>query len=122
MSGQACQALFNRLEETFQVVRGRLESLGVPVVRAQAGLFCWADFGRYLNNQNEEGEMELFDELMETAKVYINPGTKFDCKIPGWFRIIFAVRKDKLQDGLDKLETLLKAKTQNKMKSENMKN
>ena len=102
------------------MVQSRLASLGVPVVRAQAGLFCWADFTKYLNTQDEAGEMELFDDMMETAKVYINPGTKFDCKIPGWFRIIFAVRSDKLQEGLGKLETLLRAKTGNKKISENL--
>ena len=86
----------------------------MPVLRAQAGLFCWADFSKYLNTQDEAGEMELFDELMKTAKVYINPGTKFDCKIPGWFRIIFAVKRDKLQEGLDRLETVLRTKTDKK--------
>jgi len=91
-------------------VNSRLASLSVPVVRAQAGLFCWADFSHYLSTQDEVGEMELFEELIGTAKVYINPGCKFDCKIPGWFRIIFAVRSDKLEQGLGRIETVLRAK------------
>lgn len=99
-----------RLEKTFQLVNSRLSSLSVPVIRTQAGLFCWADFSLYLGTKDEAGEMELFEELMETAKVYIVPGSQFDCKIPGWFRIIFAVRSDVLDDGLDRIESVLKAK------------
>ena len=91
-------------------MNSRLSSLSVPVIRTQAGLFCWADFSLYLGTKDEAGEMELFEELMETAKVYIVPGSQFDCKIPGWFRIIFAVRSDVLDDGLDRIESVLKAK------------
>jgi len=99
-----------RLESTFQVVNKRLTSLSVPVLRAQAGLFCWADFSKYLETNDEEGEMKLFDQLMDDAKVYIVPGSQFSCKVPGWFRIIFAVRKDALEAGLDQIEKVLSGK------------
>jgi len=99
-----------RLESTFQVVNTRLTQLSVPVMRAQAGLFCWVDFSLYLETVDAAGEMKLFDELMDKAKVYIVPGSQFDCIIPGWFRIIFAVRKDVLEEGLTRIETVLRGK------------
>ena len=38
----------SRLASSFVYTEKRLSSLGIPVIRAQAGLFCWADF-RYID-------------------------------------------------------------------------
>ena len=38
------------------------------------------------------------------------PGSQFSSKVPGWFRIIFAVRKDALEAGLDQIEKVLSGK------------
>ena len=49
----------------------------------------------HLESLDKEGEMKLFRRLFDGAKVYLVPGCMFECKVPGWFRIIFAVSPDR---------------------------
>ena len=49
------------------------------------------------SNMNEvtgENEKKLFITLLDEYKVYIPNGTEFGSKDPGWFRIIFAIKRD----------------------------
>jgi len=96
-----------RLQEAFQTVKQRLERMKVTVLAAQAGLFCWADFSRFLITKDTKGEMELFDRMFQKSKLYMVPGSMFGCERPGWFRIIFAVTPDRLREGMDRLENML---------------
>ena len=47
--------------------------------------------------------MALFKKLFEKQKLYIVPGSEFGCVRFGWFRLIFAVARDKLETALDRL-------------------
>ena len=49
----------------------------------------------YLETGDHAGEMSLFQQLFTEAKVYLVPGSMFSCKIPGWFRIVFAVTPER---------------------------
>ena len=46
----------------------RLTRLGVKVLPAQAGLFCWADFGHRLPARTEQQELQLFHTLFKQHK------------------------------------------------------
>ena len=39
------------------------------------------------------------------------PGSMFGCKIVGWFRIIFAVGQETLEEGMDRIERALVKKS-----------
>ena len=52
----------------------------------------------YLETADRAGEMSLFQQLFTEAKVYLVPGSMFGCKIPGWFRIIFAVTPERWEE------------------------
>jgi len=97
----------NKLSSSFSCVSSYLSSLGISVLPAQGGLFCWADFSGYLDSKDKEGEMRLFRRLFDNHKVYLVPGSMFGCEIPGWFRIIFAVGEDKLMEGLERVARAL---------------
>ena len=73
----------------------------------QAGLFLWADFSHYMESPSVECEMALFKMLFEKQKLYIVPGSEFGCLRFGWFRLIFAVGRDKLETALDRLALAL---------------
>ena len=49
----------------------------------------------YLETADRAGEMSLFQQLFTEAKVYLGPGSMFSCKVPGWFRIVFAVTPER---------------------------
>ena len=69
-----------------------------------------------MENKDESSEMKLFQKIFDIAKVYIVPGAEFNCNIAGWFRIIFAVRPEVLEEGLNRLEKLLQSiKNQNNL-------
>eukprot|EP00092_Neocalanus_flemingeri_P016038 GFUD01017358.1.p1 GENE.GFUD01017358.1~~GFUD01017358.1.p1 ORF type:complete len:423 (+),score=120.19 GFUD01017358.1:70-1338(+) len=104
-------ANLNRLASSYSYIGKRLSSLGIPALVAQAGLFCWADFSLYLDTHTEEGEIKLFRRFFDEYKVYLVPGSMFGCKIVGWFRIIFAVGQDRLEEGLDRIERALSKKS-----------
>ena len=53
--------------------------------------------------------MALFDKLFNDDKIYLVPGTEFGCTKYGWFRIIFAVDKIKLDVALERLVKGLQA-------------
>ena len=99
-----------RLQDAYSYVETRLTLLSIPVLKPSAGLFCWANFRSYIETMDTEGEMKLFRKLFDDEKVYIVPGSQFFCQQPGWFRIIFAVKQDILEAGLDKIEHALTIK------------
>ena len=68
------------------------------------------DFSSYLEEQSAMAEMDLFRRWFEDHKVYIVPGSMLGCKKPGWFRIIFAISQDKLEEGMNRIERGLKKK------------
>ena len=112
-----------RLERAAAYTTERLARLGVKVLPAQAGLFCWADFGPRLPARTEQEELQLFHTLFQQHKVsrcwvlidpvlvawqvYLVPGSMFGCEQPGWFRIILAVAPAALQEGLARIERAL---------------
>ena len=96
-----------RLKSSYDLAVSRLSQLHVTVYPAQAGLFLWADFSRHLAAPTREAEMELFTRLFEEHKLYVVPGSEFGCIRPGWFRLIFAVSKDRLETALDRLTEAL---------------
>ena len=55
--------------------------------------------------------MALFKMLFEKHKLYIVPGSEFGCLRFGWFRLIFAVAREKLETALDRLALALDNKS-----------
>jgi len=98
-----------RLKNAFENTVSKLNQIGVSVFPAQAGLFLWANFSSYLESNTKEAEMALFDKLFNDDKIYLVPGTEFGCTKYGWFRIIFAVDKIKLDVALERLVKGLQA-------------
>ncbi|MFW6347638.1 MAG: aminotransferase class I/II-fold pyridoxal phosphate-dependent enzyme [Cyclonatronaceae bacterium] len=60
-----------------------------------AGFFAWLDLSPYLSQQDEDAEMQLYEHLLEKARVNITPGQFFHSPKPGWFRLCYG-RPDEL--------------------------
>ncbi|GAA0174665.1 transaminase [Lithospermum erythrorhizon] len=79
-----------RLRKRYSIFVEGLEKLGLGYVKGSAGLYCWVNMGRLMSSQDEKGELELWDKLMNIAKISVTPGGACHCTEPGWFRCCFA--------------------------------
>ena len=96
-----------RLREANEFVTRALKNLGVDVFPAQAGLYVWADFRKYIEPLTREAESNLFHAMMDGG-VYVPPGLAFACEEIGWFRIIVTVDEKSLKVGMERLPEILK--------------
>lgn len=98
-----------RLGRTYRNARGRLEAMGARVREARAALFVWFSIRDFMETDSAEEEMEIHAQLMR-AGVYVVPGSKLYGSDPGWIRLIFSVREEELDEGLRRIESVLKSR------------
>ncbi|XP_071487586.1 1-aminocyclopropane-1-carboxylate synthase-like protein 1 isoform X1 [Diadema antillarum] len=91
------------LGEHLDITIATLDELGVPYLKPTAGLFIWADFGKFLAEKTLAEEVRLA-EAFEGHGVALPPASTFLYDDPGFFRIIFAVPKHELLEGLKRMK------------------
>ena len=98
----------SRLATRYKQVREQVEKLDqrISVRPSQAGFFIWADFRRILHEVTFEEETRLA-QLFFDYGVYISAGSFLGCSQPGWFRMIFCVRPDWIDEAIKRLKLAL---------------
>lgn len=105
----------NALREAYNMISTSLETVHIPVTRARAGLFLWADFRHYMPEQTFECERELYKQML-AAGVILTPGEGCRCSVPGFFRIVYAwVSKHSQEEAMRRIiRALVHVKEMNK--------
>lgn len=97
-----------RLAEKYQAVKRKIEKLDktIEVRNTAAGLFLWINCRSLLHRVTFDEELRLF-EMLFASGVYITNGMAFRCSEPGWFRLIFSVDDDWLEEGVKRINKAL---------------
>lgn len=97
------------LNKSYKLVIKILRELEIPYLPSRGSLFVWADFSKFLETLNEKNEQKLWLDIYENTGVLLTPGTGFEHKKNGMFRIVFtAVPYESLQIAMKKLTIYLK--------------
>lgn len=99
-----------RLKAAHTYVSEELRALGIPFVSRGAGFFIWADLRKYLRKSTFEEEALLWRKFLDN-KVLLSSGKAFECKEPGWFRVIFSDKEHRLRLGMQRFRQVLEAQS-----------
>lgn len=84
----------SRLRRRQQLLVTGLAEAGIETIPANSGLFVFANFERFLETPDEEGEFAFYLKLLKEIKINANPGVACRSTEPGWFRVCFAAASD----------------------------
>lgn len=95
-----------RLAAAYHTFTEGLAAIGVPTMKAQAGIFVMADFSAYMEKPEFEAEHVLWEKIYNDLMINVSPGQLFGCDRPGWFRACYAFDEDLISEACRRLATL----------------
>ncbi|XP_043722538.1 1-aminocyclopropane-1-carboxylate synthase 7-like [Telopea speciosissima] len=79
-----------RLRKRYELIIEGLRKAGIECLKGNGGLFCWMNLSPFLEKPTTKGELDMWNSIVQVAKLNISPGSSCHCSEPGWFRVCFA--------------------------------
>jgi len=97
-----------RITESYTLLVKHLRENKIPYIPSEGSFFVWADFSKYLIEDTDKGQEDLWLEIYRNSGVLLTPGEGFGHEKKGLFRIVFtAVPFTHLQVAMDRMTTYL---------------
>ncbi|HEV8562740.1 MAG TPA: aminotransferase class I/II-fold pyridoxal phosphate-dependent enzyme [Actinophytocola sp.] len=96
-----------RLAASHRATAGLLDSSGIRYQAPAAGFSFWIDLRDRLTRTDFAAEHELYERILDRARVNILPGGAFAAPEPGWFRLCHAVDAALVHEGITRLAAVL---------------
>ncbi|XP_041472229.1 1-aminocyclopropane-1-carboxylate synthase-like protein 1 isoform X1 [Lytechinus variegatus] len=93
----------SRMRDACRVTMETLDEIGATYLKPQAGLFIWANLSKFLAQDNKEEERRFTNHLLKGG-VGLSPSAGYCGGEYGWYRIMFAVPRNRLVEGLQRLK------------------
>lgn len=96
------------LNTSYKLVVEALNKINVPFVPSRGSLFVWTDLSRFLKEDSDEGQEQLWIYIYNNTGILLTPGAGFNHQKKGLFRIVFtAVEINHLKVAMGRLITFL---------------
>lgn len=96
------------ITQSYKLVVEALRKIEVPYVPSRGSLFVWADFSKFLKEDSEKGEQELWTDVYKKTGVLLTPGIGFQHQKKGLFRIVHtAVAMEYLEVAMERMVSYL---------------
>ncbi len=96
-----------RLKSASDFTHALLDKAGIPAEPTDAGFFVWMNLSKWLDSETFEMEFQLYNFILEQARVNVMPGQFFHNAEPGWFRLCYARNEQMLETGIERIRTAL---------------
>ena len=97
-----------RINQSYKLVVASLRKHDIPYIPSRGSFFVWVDFSKYLYENSDQGEKQLWLDIYENTGVLLTPGIGFQHQKKGLFRIVYtAVPFAHLEVAMDRMTTYL---------------
>jgi 1-aminocyclopropane-1-carboxylate synthase len=97
-----------QITKSYNFVIQSLNQIGVPYHPSKGSFFVWADFSKYLKENSDAAEEQLWLAIYRNTGVLLTPGIGFMHQKKGCFRLVFtAVPFEHLKVAMDRMITYL---------------
>ena len=93
-----------RIGGAYETMASFFRARGTRYIPAYAGVYIWAKLSNKVSSWDEEGELT---KLLAEKQVAVSAGKAYAASEPGWYRLCFAMKTEKLEEGLERLGAAL---------------